>query len=133
VSNTRLVFRWLTALFFIVAGANHFRSPVLYLGMMPDWLPWPHAMNAISGAAEICGGVGLLQSATRRLAGWGLALLLVAVFPANLHVAWQGHMPGTTFSAATLWWRLLFQPLLIALVLWVSQRSEPNPRVESVG
>ena len=53
----RLLFRWLAALSFVVAGANHFRHPEFYLGMMPPALPWPQALNYISGAAEILGGL----------------------------------------------------------------------------
>ncbi len=115
--------RWLAALFFVVAGANHFRSPEIYLGMMPPWLPWPHALNAISGGAEMLGGLGLLCAGTRRLAGWGLIALLVAVFPANVHVALQGHMPGLAVSPLTLWLRLPFQFMFIAWVWWVALSS----------
>ena len=125
---TRGALRWVLAGFFIVAGANHFRSPQVYLGMMPPWVPWPEGMNAISGAAEILGGVGLLwpwerpwaRERVRRAAGWGLLALLVAVFPANLHVALQGNMPGFGFSPEVLWWRLPFQAVLMVWVWWVA-------------
>ena len=119
--------RVLLAFFFIAAGANHFRTPEIYLGMMPLWLPAPTLMNTLSGAAEILGGVGLLIGFTRRAAGWGLIALLIAVFPANIHVALQGHMPGTHFSPTTLWWRLPFQPLLIAAVWWAALKNTPRP------
>ena len=112
--------RWILALFFIAAGANHFRMPQTYLGMMPGWLPWPSALNAIAGLAEALGGLGLLLPPFRRRAGWGLIALLVAVFPANLHVALQGHMPGFNFSPAILWLRLPFQAVIIAWVWWVA-------------
>jgi len=118
--------RWLLALFFVVASANHFRTPEIYLGMMPPWLPAPGLMNTISGAAEIFGGIGLLIAATRRAAGWGLIALLIAVFPANLHVALQGHMPGTGFSPLTLWLRLPFQAIFIAAVWWVAVKRIPG-------
>jgi len=86
--------RWVLALFFIVAGVNHFLTPEIYYGMMPPWLPAKAAANLISGAAEIAGGLGLLIPALRRPAAWGLIALLIAVFPANIQVAVQGHMPG---------------------------------------
>lgn len=114
----RTAVRWVLAVFFVVAGANHFRAPALYLGMMPPWLPWPDAMNMISGAAEILGGVGLLVPRTRRIAGWGLIAVLIVVFPANVHVALQGHMPGTTLSPLALRWRLPFQAVLLGTVWW---------------
>lgn len=126
MTRVRVGVRWILALFFIAAGANHFRDPALYLAMMPPWLPWPEAMNVISGAAEILGGVGLLIPQTRRLAGWGLIALLIAVFPANLHVAMQGQMEGLDVSPMILWLRLPFQALFIALVWWTSlRRSRP--------
>jgi uncharacterized membrane protein len=83
-------------------------------------------MNTIAGAAEIFGGVGLLIAATRRAAGWGLIALLIAIFPANIHVALQGHMPGTDFSPLALWLRLPFQAVFIALVWWTAVRREPT-------
>ena len=125
----RTVFRWLAALFFIAAGLNHFRQPEIYLGMMPPWLPFPETMNLVSGAAEVLGGLGLLLPASRRFAGWGLVLLLVAVFPANLHVALQGYMPGFSVPAFALWLRLPVQVLMIMWVWWVAQLS--NPRAQA--
>ncbi|MCF7689699.1 MAG: DoxX family membrane protein [Cephaloticoccus sp.] len=122
----RIIFRWLAAIFFVVAGANHFRQPEIYLGMMPPFLPWPEALNLISGAAEILGGLGLMVARTRRIAGWGLLALLVAVFPANVYVALQGRMPGLDVSPLALWLRLPFQFVFMAWVWWVSQRTETH-------
>lgn len=116
--------RWLLVAFFLAAGANHFRTPQVYLGMIPPGLPWPDALNYFSGAAEMLGAIGVLVPATRRWAGWGLVALLVAVFPANLYVALEGRMPGTDFSPLTLWLRLPFQAGFIAWVWWVTLRRE---------
>jgi uncharacterized membrane protein len=114
--------RWVLALFMVVAGVNHFLAPEIYLGMMPAWLPAREAANVISGAAEILGGVGLLIPRLRRAAAWGLILLLVAVFPANVHVALQGNMPGLEgVSPALLWLRLPFQAVFIGWVWWVGR------------
>jgi uncharacterized membrane protein len=124
----RSIFRWVLAVFFVAAGANHFRSPAIYLGMIPHWLPWPEGLNAISGACEILGGVGILIPRVRMAAGWGLIALLVAVFPANLHVALMGRMPGTDYSATTLWLRLPFQAVFVAGVAWVSISEAPRIR-----
>ena len=114
------------AAFFTIAGINHFRDPALYLAMMPPWLPWPHALNLISGAAEIAGGIGVLPRATRRMAGWGLMALLVAIFPANLQMLSSG-FPGADLPTWVLWLRLPFQPLMMAWIWWtcVRRRSEP--------
>jgi uncharacterized membrane protein len=110
-----LLSRWLLAILFMVAGANHFRNPAAYLSMMPPYLPWPQALNFVSGAAEILGGLGVLFSATRRMAGWGLILLLIAVFPANIHMALNGWQ-GMPIPPWLLWARLPFQ---FVLIYWV--------------
>ncbi len=121
------VLRWLLAVFFVLAGLNHFRTPTLYLGMMPPWLPWPSAANTIAGVAEVLGGIGLLPPRLCRAAGWGLIALLIAVFPANIHVALQGHMSGLNVSPAGLWLRLPFQAVFIAAVAWVALGSQARP------
>ncbi|MDB6128345.1 MAG: DoxX family protein [Verrucomicrobia bacterium] len=133
MSVLRRILRGVLAVGFIVAGANHFRAPEVYLGMMPAWLPWPGAMNAVAGAAEMLGGLGLMFSGTRRLAGWGLIALLIAVFPANVHVALEGHMPGFDFKPLTLWLRLPFQALFIGWVWWVAVKRERTPRKIKTG
>ena len=128
--NWQLIFRILLAAFFVVAGANHFRTPPLYLGMMPPWLPWPLALVYISGAAEILGGIGALVPFVRRFSGWGLIALLIVVFPANLHVAMQGHMPGFDFSPLTLWLRLPMQLVLMAWVWWTTLAPVRNETLD---
>ena len=105
----------LLAAFFVVAGANHFLSPQTYLAMMPGYLPFPNAVNLISGGAEVAGGLGILIPRLRRYAAWGLIALLVAVFPANLNVALHG-WEGVTIPSWVLWARLPFQFVLIAWV-----------------
>ncbi len=122
----RLVLRWILGAFFLVAGANHFRTPAIYYGMMPAWVTWPVTANVVAGLAEILGGLGLFFPRTRRLAGWGLIALLVAVFPANVHAALMGKMPGTDFSPLTLWLRLPFQAVFIAWVWWVAVKRRPE-------
>lgn len=115
--NLRNLSRYLLAAFFIVAGANHFRDAATYLSMMPPWLPAHEALNFISGAAEIAGGIGLLVSRTRNAAAIGLILLLVAIFPANIHIALNG-WPGMDIPGWVLWARLPFQLLFIGWVLF---------------
>lgn len=105
------------ALFFILAGINHFINPITYLNMMPPYLPFPEVLNLISGAAEIVGGIGVLIRPLRRAAGWGLITLLVAIFPANLQMALHG-LQGVNIASWILWLRLPFQFVLIAWVYW---------------
>ena len=73
---------------------------------MPDYLPAHHELVLASGAAEIGGALGVIAPRTRRAAGLWLAATLVAVFPANLHMALHAERyPG--FAPALLWGRLL--------------------------
>ncbi|MBA3846425.1 MAG: DoxX family membrane protein [Planctomycetes bacterium] len=117
----RVVGRWLLAVLFVLAGLNHLRDPAFYRPLMPPYLPWHDALIAISGVAQIVGGVGLLFMATRRLAGWWLIALLVAVFPANLHMALNAIQPGAMAVPPWLAWaRLPLQAVLIAWVWWVA-------------
>jgi uncharacterized membrane protein len=113
--TARRISRYLLSAFFIAAGANHFLNPTLYLSMMPPWLPAPGTLNLISGAAEIAGGIGILIPRLRRAAASGLILLLLAVFPANLHLAIHG-WPGMDLPRWILWLRLPFQ---LAFIAWV--------------
>lgn len=115
------------ALFFVGAGANHFVNPEPYLAMMPPYLPWHGPLVMISGVAEVLGGLGILIPVTRRAAGFGLILLLVAIFPANLQVALHG-WPGTTLPAWALWLRL---PLQIVLIFWVYRICLRRPATNS--
>ncbi len=116
--------RWLLAAFFIFGGINHFRDPAFYLSMMPPPLPFPEALNQISGVFEILGGIGVLVPRTRRFAGWGLIALLIAVFPANIYAAMQGQIAGLDAPSWTLWARLPFQVLFILWVWAVTLRPE---------
>ena len=79
--------RRLFGVFFIFAGVMHFVRPRYYVAIMPDYLPAHRELVAASGVAEIAGGVGTLIPATRRVASWWSIATLIAVFPANLHMA----------------------------------------------
>ena len=121
----RTISRYTLSAFFIVAGVNHFIRPELYLSMMPHYLPAHELLNIISGAAEIAGGLGVLLPWLRRAAGCGLILLLIAIFPANIHMALHG-MAGADIAPWILWLRLPFQLVLIAWVVYASLSKNPN-------
>lgn len=72
---------------FMLAGILHFVIPRTYEAIMPDYLPAHRALVYASGAAEMAGGAALLHPRTRRLGGRLSIATLVAVFPANVHMA----------------------------------------------
>lgn len=95
-------------------GALHFVVPAPFERLVPRWLGSARMWVALSGAAEIVCGAGLLPRRTRRLAAWGAAATLVAVFPGNVQMALSAGAPKTAWSAV-LWLRL---PLQVPLVAW---------------
>jgi uncharacterized membrane protein len=111
-----MIGRRLLALFFIVAGALHFVFPDPYLRMVPPVLPWHKALVWISGVAEIAGGIGLLLPSWRSSAAWGLVLLLIAVFPANIYMA-VAHVPYAGLLGKS-WLQWLRLPLQLPLIYW---------------
>ena len=123
------VARTTLAIFFVGAGALHFIVPEYYVAIVPTYLSAPRALVALSGVAEIAGGVGLLIPRLRQAAGIGLMLLLVAIFPANVEMLRQARArSGPAWVETVLWLRLPLQ----ALLLWLAWRlSGPfsRPRV----
>lgn len=118
---------WVIGVFFIAAGTNHFLHPTPYIAMVPAYLPAPTALVAVSGVAEILGGIGMLILPVRAFAAWGLIALLLAVFPANLHVALHG-WPGVNLPAWILWLRLPLQLLFIWVVYRGALARESAPK-----
>jgi uncharacterized membrane protein len=106
------------AAFFSAAGALHFVRPRPYEAITPPPFPKKESV-AISGVAEIVGGLAVLHPATRRAGRWWLIGLLLAVFPANVWMAVSPHkVPGmgNKIPRWALWARLPLQPLAM---LWV--------------
>lgn len=117
----RKILMLLLALFMIVGGINHFLTPEFYLRMMPPYIPAPEFMVALSGVIEVVLGIALLIPRTRVLAAWGIIALLIAVFPANIHMylnqeQWPEIPPMVTLI------RLPFQLVFIAWA-WMFTRK----------
>jgi uncharacterized membrane protein len=109
--------RALAGPFFVLNGVLHFASPRAYGRMMPPYLPRHRELVYASGAAEAVGGLGLMQPATRRLAGWWLIATLIAIFPANINMALHPErFPKVPGGAVALWVRLPFQAVFVAWV-----------------
>lgn len=80
----------LLAAFLLGAGIMHFVNPGFFDEIVPPWVPGSaRAATYVSGAAEIFAGFGIVFARTRRVALWSAAALFVAVFPANLYMAWE--------------------------------------------
>jgi uncharacterized membrane protein len=127
VSRLKRILLYVMAAFYIFAGVNHFRVPEFYVAIMPPYLPWHLELVYISGIAEIVCGIGLLIPRTRVLAAWATIALLLAIFPANIHVALNNVvMPGRTEGLGIWnWVRLPFQFLFIAWAWWYARDDAP--------
>src|SRR6476659_11264488 len=119
-SRAKQISRYACGALYVGAGSNHFLKPAFYVSIMPPYLPWHLALVYISGMAEIGLGVLLLFQRWSVLAGWGLIALLIAVFPANIHMALHPDL-YTWASPMNLWLRLPLQGLLIAWAYWYTR------------
>jgi uncharacterized membrane protein len=112
------------AAFFSFAGGLHFARPKPYEAIVPPPFPKRESV-AISGVAEVVGGLAVLHPATRRFGRWWLLALLVAVFPANVWMAVSPEkVPGLDLRKMPrplLWARLPLQPLAM---LWVWRATD---------
>jgi uncharacterized membrane protein len=117
MTRTKRTLLYIMAALYVVAGAMHFIRPDVYLPMMPPYLPWHKALILISGAAEVLLGLAMLSPRLRPYAAWGIILLLVAVFPANIHIA-LNDVPlfGNPTGAGI--WNWIRLPLQAVLALW---------------
>lgn len=110
----------LLAGFFVFAGGMHFVIPRSYEAIVPPSLPRKRDAVVVSGIAEIAGGLAVVPRGSRRFARWWLLALLLAVFPANVHMAVSPEqVRGLELRRVprwTLWARLPLQPLAM---LWV--------------
>ena len=123
MSIAKRVLLWVMGAFYVWAGLAHFLRPDFYVVMMPPYLPWHYELVILSGVAEVLCGVGVLIPKTRVLAAWATIALLVAVFPANIHVAFND-IPvfGATEGPGPIGYlRLPFQLVLIAWAYWYTK------------
>jgi uncharacterized membrane protein len=110
------------ALMLLFTGASHFAPGTRadLVRMVPPAFGNPGLWVTLTGIAEIAGAVGLLVPATRRLAGICLVLLLIALFPANIHAARESlEIAGRPATPLPL--RAAMQVLFVAWIVWVSQ------------
>jgi uncharacterized membrane protein len=113
--------RRLLAAFFSFTGTLHFVIPRSYEAMVPPAIAdRKREVVVISGVAEVVGGLAALHPRGRHFGRWWLLALLLAVFPANVHMAVNPEqIKGLDLSKVprwALWLRLPLQPLAM---LWV--------------
>jgi uncharacterized membrane protein len=119
----KIILKYLLGVFFAVAGLNHFINPAFYLNIMPPYLPWHVFLVYLSGFFEVIFGILLLFPLFQSIAAWGIIGVLVAVTPANVHMALHPQLYADIPPWA-LWLRLPLQLVLIAWAYWYT--DEPD-------
>lgn len=113
-SRLRAASPWLLAALLAGAGTTHFLAPEPYDAMVPSFLPAPRAWTYGSGVVELLVAAAVAAPRTRRAGATAAAVLLVAVFPANVQMALDpGDVPR--------WLAVARLPLQVPLVLWALQ------------
>lgn len=107
-----------------IAGTTHFVMPAFYDEIVPHALPGTRRMwTLVSGVAElVCAGL-VARPRTRRFGATCAALLFVAVFPANLQMAWDWRHKAMRDQAVAIG-RLPVQIPLVLLALRVRRGSK---------
>src|SRR6185369_3607070 len=123
MSTAKTILLYFMSVFYVFAGVMHFVRPDYYMPMMPPYLPWHLFLIYLSGVAEVVLGIAVLIPSVRSLAAWGIILLLIAIFPANLHIALNNvALFGNPEGAGIFnWIRLPFQAVLIAWAWWYTE------------
>lgn len=109
--------RWALAVMFLLTASAHFGDRRADLvRMVPPSFPHAELLVTLTGVAEILGAAGLLLPRVAPWAAAGLALLLLAVFPANVHAARAGLTIGGA-PVTPLVPRVALQVVFLAAVL----------------
>ena len=117
MNKLKIVALYVMAVFYILAGINHFMKPEGYLGLIPEYLPFHELLNILAGIFEVAFGMGLLFPKTRHLAAWGIILMLIAFIPAHIYFIQLNSCieNGICLPPWTGWFRLLIiHPVLFS-------------------
>ncbi len=114
------------AVFYFAAGVNHFINPESYYPLIPEYLGSPEIINLAAGIVELVFGIALFFTKTRKMAAWGIILMLVAFIPSHVYFIQIGSCleNGLCVSEWLGWIRLiLIHPILI-LWAWIYTKKD---------
>ena len=112
--------------FYVNVGIKHFIDPEWFLYIIPPYLSSIGLeLVYISGLFEIILGILLLFKKYRQITAYGIILLLIAVYPANIYLAFnelpQQQIGISSFTAS--WARLPIQFILIGVAYFHSRND----------
>ena len=120
--NFKNITRYLMSIFYISIGINHFTSPDWFVQIVPPYMSYKYELVYISGFFEIILGALLCFPRFKRTTRWGLILLLIAVYPANIYLA-QTNGAAMDTTPLVAWGRLPIQFIFIYLAFWHTKES----------
>ena len=127
LKRTKILSIYIIALFYIIVGYKHFTNVDFFLVIVPPYLPFPEFIVYLSGIFEIVLGFLIIPSKSRKYAAFGLILLLIAVFPANIYLYTSEtaqNLYGINKIDALI--RLPFQIPLIIIAFWHSLNNSSS-------
>ena len=110
------------SLLYIIVGVKHFTNTDFFVTIVPPIINCKEEVVLVSGLIEVILGILLLFNQTRKLAAWGIILLLIAVFPANIYL-YLSEIARETLSISKnqALYRLPFQIPLMIISYWHSK------------
>lgn len=113
---------------YILVGIKHFSDSNFFLKIMPEYLNYHLELVYISGFFEILFGILLIFKKTRFFGAWGVFILLICVFPANIYLYnSEAAQIALDISKSQALMRLPFQIPLLILAYWHSnEKSSKN-------
>ena len=113
------------SLLYVTVGIKHFINTDFFVTIVPPIINWKKEAVIISGFIEVILGVLLLFNQTRKLAAYGIILLLIAVFPANIYLYISDVARDIIgISKAQALFRLPFQIPLIIIAYWHTKEKD---------
>ena len=119
---------YIMSLLYVLVGIKHFSDPNFFLKIMPEYLNYHLELVYISGFFEILFGILLIFKKTRFFGAWGVFILLICVFPANIYLYnSEAAQIALDISKSQALMRLPFQIPLLILAYWHSnEKSSKN-------
>tara|TARA_Y100000739_G_scaffold216469_1_gene211979 strand:- start:2743 stop:3204 length:462 start_codon:yes stop_codon:yes gene_type:complete len=133
MKKIKLITIYVMGLLYILVGIKHFTDPKLFMCIVPPQLIFKKFIVIISGLVEIILGCMLILKKTRKIAGIGIIILLISIFPANIYLFISetaridfGKATGKEITELDALIRMPYQIPLMVLAFWHSKENNTN-------
>lgn len=109
--------QYLLGVLFVLAGANHFRTPKIYKRIIPPYIPVHDTIVLLSGIAEMIAGFMLLNPETQTIAAWSIIVMLILFIPVHIYML-QNKKAALKLPK---WILIIRIPLQFGLMYWAYQ------------